>query len=64
MTYDWDAVRRAIMRHANLHRFDTRVELRKVATDFIEQNWPSNAQPTDRAIRDFLMPIAEDLSLL
>ena len=28
-----------------------------VATEFIEQNWPSNAQPTDRAIRDFLMPI-------
>jgi hypothetical protein len=59
--YPWDTVRLAILGHANLNRFDTRAELLKFTNDFIAQ-WPQ--QPTDRAIRDFLRPIAEAMSLV
>ena len=58
--YSWDTVRLAILVHANLNRFDTRIELLKFANDFIAQ-WPQ--QPTERAIRQFLKPIAEAMGL-
>jgi hypothetical protein len=59
--YSWDTVRLAILGHANLNRFDTRVELLKFTNDFIAQ-WPQ--QPTDRAIREFLRPLAEAMGLV
>ena len=59
--YPWDTVRLAILGYANLNRFDTRAELLKFTNDFIAQ-W--RQQPTDRAIREFLRPIAEAMSLV
>jgi hypothetical protein len=59
--YPWDTVKLAILGHANLDRFDTRAELLKFTNDFISQ-WPR--QPTDRAIREFLRPIAEAMGLV
>jgi hypothetical protein len=61
LQYSWDTARLAILRHANLNRFDTRAELLKFTNDFIAQ-WPQ--QPTDRAIREFLRPIAEAMGLV
>jgi hypothetical protein len=59
--YSWNTVLLAILGHANLNRFDTRAELLKFTNDFIVR-WPQ--QPTDRAIREFLRPIAEAMSLV
>jgi len=61
VTFDWRAVERAILRHANVDGFNTRDELRAFTEDFIAQTW--SHQPTDRAIRNFLMSIAEALLL-
>ena len=57
--YPWDSVRLAILEHANLNRFDTRSDLLKFTSDFIAE-WPQ--QPSERAIREFLRPIAEAMS--
>ncbi len=60
LRYDWRSVELAIYGEANLNRFDTYAELRKFTNDFVAQ-WPR--QPTDRAIQDFLRPLAEAMNL-
>jgi hypothetical protein len=61
-THDWNALRLHLEARDHRAPFGTRAELRKVAFDFIEQNWPN--PPDDRVIRDYLKPIADAWELV